>query len=578
MLGPGAGRGAPRAAAGVADAAPLAARGAPREPASWATRSWTCWCVARTARRAWRCSAARASSTSSCASDAQDRSTDRGHRRSAPRARRRRQLSDAGIDTPRLDAEVLLAHVLGIGRTGVLAHPDAVVGDGSGEQRSGRSSTDALAGEPVAYLRGMREFHGLAFAVDARVLIPRPETEQLVDLAFERIRAQLTGAPRPAGAPTAPGLGRGHGQRRHRGRARGGAAPARLPGRGAHHGQRRLARRARGGHRERRGPRRRGPGRPGRGATCWTSPIAPRWTCCWPTCRTSRARSMSTPAGGGARGADARAGWRVPTAWTSSVACWRACPMCCSPGGTALLEIGADQADLMTTAVADPAARPGPWSSTATLAGLPRDRRGLASGRSASAPVQARDAPVLAAADPTALDAAAAAIARRRDRWAADRDGLRPGGAAAGPRRWRHSCGQGAAHRQGHRAAHRRPGPGRRPGGRAGDCPTTGAALLARGTDARAAAAAGGRPAGRRHGRPDTLGVRLPDHPVPRALARRLGPTRGQLRQSQRRARRTHGGRAARVGRAMRSPWSSTTGRSGAASHPRSWQCQPMGS
>jgi release factor glutamine methyltransferase len=111
-----------------------------------------------------------------------------------------RQLSDAGIDAPRLDAEVLLAHVLGIGRTGVLAHPDAVVGVGPADGFQ-HLIDRRLAGAPVAYLRGMREFHGLALAVDARVLIPRPETEQLVDLAFDRIRAQLTGAPRPTGGP-----------------------------------------------------------------------------------------------------------------------------------------------------------------------------------------------------------------------------------------------------------------------------------------------------------------------------------------------------------------------------------------
>jgi release factor glutamine methyltransferase len=110
------------------------------------------------------------------------------------------QLSDAAVDTPRLDAEVLLAHVLGVTRTGVLAHPEAVVGDGSAS--SYRSLVARrTAGEPVAYIRGMREFHGLAIAVDARVLIPRPETEQLVDLAFDRIRVLLTGAPRPLGAP-----------------------------------------------------------------------------------------------------------------------------------------------------------------------------------------------------------------------------------------------------------------------------------------------------------------------------------------------------------------------------------------
>ncbi len=111
-----------------------------------------------------------------------------------------RRLTEAGVDSPRLDAEVLLAHVLGIGRTGVLAHPDAVVGDGSAATYQALLAR-RLGGEPVAYLRGMREFHGLAFAVDERVLIPRPETEQLVDRVVGRVRAQLTGAPRPPGAP-----------------------------------------------------------------------------------------------------------------------------------------------------------------------------------------------------------------------------------------------------------------------------------------------------------------------------------------------------------------------------------------
>ena len=110
-----------------------------------------------------------------------------------------RQLADVGASSPRLDAEVLLAHVLGIGRTGVLAHPDAPVGDGSASSYQALI-TRRVAGEPVAYLRGIQEFHGLALAVDGRVLIPRPETEQLVDLGFERIREILTGAPRPAEA------------------------------------------------------------------------------------------------------------------------------------------------------------------------------------------------------------------------------------------------------------------------------------------------------------------------------------------------------------------------------------------
>jgi release factor glutamine methyltransferase len=111
------------------------------------------------------------------------------------------RLRASGSESPRLDAEVLAAHVLGIDRTGVLAHPEMPVGPEEAERFEecvGRRE----AGEPVAYIRGMKEFYGLAFSVDRRVLIPRPETELLVDLALADVVRRLTGAPRPAG--TAP--------------------------------------------------------------------------------------------------------------------------------------------------------------------------------------------------------------------------------------------------------------------------------------------------------------------------------------------------------------------------------------
>ena len=89
--------------------------------------------------------------------------------------------------------------MLGVERTGVLAHPDAPVSDG--QEAAFRALVgQRVGGIPVAYLRGMREFHGLAFSVDERVLIPRPETELLVDLAVDRVRHLLTRAPRPAGS------------------------------------------------------------------------------------------------------------------------------------------------------------------------------------------------------------------------------------------------------------------------------------------------------------------------------------------------------------------------------------------
>ncbi len=110
------------------------------------------------------------------------------------------QIAASGSESARLDAELLLGQTLGIDRVGVLAHPDAPVGPDA------RKAFDVaverrVRGEPVAYIRGFREFHGLAFATDSRALIPRPETELLVDAAIDEIVARLTATPRLPGAP-----------------------------------------------------------------------------------------------------------------------------------------------------------------------------------------------------------------------------------------------------------------------------------------------------------------------------------------------------------------------------------------
>jgi release factor glutamine methyltransferase len=82
----------------------------------------------------------------------------------------------------------------------IIAHPDAPVGDGAAERFAADLDRRAT-GEPVAYIRGFKEFRGLAFGVDARALIPRPETERLVELAELEIVRRLIGSPRPAGSP-----------------------------------------------------------------------------------------------------------------------------------------------------------------------------------------------------------------------------------------------------------------------------------------------------------------------------------------------------------------------------------------
>jgi release factor glutamine methyltransferase len=94
-----------------------------------------------------------------------------------------RRLADAGGETPRLDAEVLLRHAAGLDRTALfLALRDRVAGDV--ERHFTVLVERRLAGAPVAYLTGTREFMGMPFAVTPDVLVPRPETELLVEWAL----------------------------------------------------------------------------------------------------------------------------------------------------------------------------------------------------------------------------------------------------------------------------------------------------------------------------------------------------------------------------------------------------------
>jgi release factor glutamine methyltransferase len=110
------------------------------------------------------------------------------------------RLRASGSETARLDAELILGHVLGIDRTGVIAHAEALVGEAAAELFEADLARRER-GEPVAYIRGLKEFMGLAFAVDERALIPRPETERLVELAEAEVMARLAGRPRAAAVP-----------------------------------------------------------------------------------------------------------------------------------------------------------------------------------------------------------------------------------------------------------------------------------------------------------------------------------------------------------------------------------------
>jgi release factor glutamine methyltransferase len=90
----------------------------------------------------------------------------------------------AGVDSPRLDAEVLLAEATGLDRTQLAADPDAAV-DAGAARRFGEMVRRRIRREPVAYIVGRKGFRHLDLAVDARALIPRPETELLVEIALE---------------------------------------------------------------------------------------------------------------------------------------------------------------------------------------------------------------------------------------------------------------------------------------------------------------------------------------------------------------------------------------------------------
>jgi release factor glutamine methyltransferase len=96
------------------------------------------------------------------------------------------EMHQAGADSPRITALALLEHVTGLSRESLLAHPERTLSP---------REVDAFAAlvvrrcsrEPLAYILGVREFYGRSFEVSRATLIPRPETEGLVDLALERL-------------------------------------------------------------------------------------------------------------------------------------------------------------------------------------------------------------------------------------------------------------------------------------------------------------------------------------------------------------------------------------------------------
>src|ERR1700694_3209534 len=96
------------------------------------------------------------------------------------------QLREADVPSFTLAAELLLLHVLGRNRTWLYAHPEEIVADAEA-QRFFDLIARRAAGEPTQHLTRMQEFWGLEFEVTPDVLIPRPETEHVIEVALDRL-------------------------------------------------------------------------------------------------------------------------------------------------------------------------------------------------------------------------------------------------------------------------------------------------------------------------------------------------------------------------------------------------------
>jgi release factor glutamine methyltransferase len=99
----------------------------------------------------------------------------------------REYLQRHGVELPRLCAEILLAHALGCDRIRLFTEYEAVPGDDA-RARFRELVKQAATGRPIAYLTGVKEFFSLPFRVTPDVLIPRPETEILVERAIDLVR------------------------------------------------------------------------------------------------------------------------------------------------------------------------------------------------------------------------------------------------------------------------------------------------------------------------------------------------------------------------------------------------------
>ena len=103
-------------------------------------------------------------------------------------------LESTHVPSARLAAELLLLHVLACDRAWLYAHPEEEIG-AEAKERFLALVTRRAEGVPTQYLTGRQEFWGLEFEVTPDVLIPRPETEHVVEVALDRLRARLNATP-----------------------------------------------------------------------------------------------------------------------------------------------------------------------------------------------------------------------------------------------------------------------------------------------------------------------------------------------------------------------------------------------
>ncbi|MDE7241262.1 peptide chain release factor N(5)-glutamine methyltransferase, partial [Desulfovibrio sp.] len=99
-----------------------------------------------------------------------------------------RQLTEAGVDSPRLCARLLCAYALGLDKLGVALAPERHL-DMAEAARLEALAARRATGEPLAHITGSREFFGRDFRVTRHTLVPRPETELLVETALELLPA-----------------------------------------------------------------------------------------------------------------------------------------------------------------------------------------------------------------------------------------------------------------------------------------------------------------------------------------------------------------------------------------------------